>query len=586
MARNCGSVETCFVRLASRTKVARRGLNTELRENETTMQKGSKNGLFDESQRMAHSSRSMKRIGILLAAVLCALGASAQTNSYTAIPSQSTNGPGSPDQVYAALTNTLAAENSAPIETRELSLQECIDLTLKNNIELQIARYQPEIARYNLKAAYGAYDPTAFFSGQYRHNESGPTIVGSNTISGALSDEGTFNTSLGGLTPIGTTYTLFGNIDDIVQTRNGFSTNRNANGQAGINLTQPLLRNFWIDSSRLLIRIDKNRLKYDEYGLKLQMMQTLTALEQAYYDLIYARESVRVQELAAEASDRLVAENKKKLEVGAMAELDLASAEAQAAHDRAAIIATKSALGTQERKLKLFISDQIAKWADVGILPTGTLTAPKKEFNRQNSWRKALETRPDYQQAKLDAERAGIQLKYNHNQLFPELDVFGTFGYNGSGTVYSGAFYDIQQQNLPTWTIGGSISMPLANVNARNNYKGQKVILQQVVLTMKAKERDILIAIDNDIGTLLADYNSVQATHAQRLYEEQALDAEQKKLANGKSTTYQVLLVQRDLTNARGLEIQALDLYNNHLAQLSLDEGTTLERLNIDFEVK
>jgi outer membrane protein len=214
------------------------------------------------------------------------------------------------------------------------------------------------------------------------------------------------------------------------------------------------------------------------------------------------------------------------------------------------------------------------------------LTAPKKEFNRQNSWRKALETRPDYQQAKLDAERAGIQLKYDYNQMFPELDVIGTFGYNGSGSVYSGALYDIQQQNLPTWSIGGQISMPLANVGPRNTYKAQKVTLQQVVLTMKAKERDILIAVDNDIGTLLADYNSVQATHAQRLYEEQALDAEQKKLANGKSTTYQVLLVQRDLTNARGLEIQALDLYNDHLSQLSLDEGTTLERLNIDFEVK
>jgi len=177
-------------------------------------------------------------------------------------------------------------------------------------------------------------------------------------------------------------------------------------------------------------------------------------------------------------------------------------------------------------------------------------------------------------------------LKYAFNQMFPELDVFGTFGYNGSGTVFSGALYDIQQQNLPTWTVGGQISMPLANIGPRNNYKAQKISLQQYVLSVKQKERDILIAVDNDIGTLLADYNSVQATHAQRLYEEQALDAEQKKLANGKSTTYQVLLVQRDLTSARGLEIQALDLYNNHLAQLSLDEGTTLERLNIDFEVK
>jgi outer membrane protein len=542
-----------------------------------------KNGLFDESQRIAQSSRVMKRTGILLAALLCGFGACAQ--QYSTLPSSGTNTPGGPDQVYAELTNSLAAQNSAPNETRELSLQECIDLTVKNNIELQIDRYSPEISRYNLKAAYGAYDPTAFFSGQHNHSESGATFLGTNIIGGTLSDRDSFNTTVTGLSPWGLQYQLFGNTSDTVQ-NNGFSLRRNAGAQAGITLTQPLLRNFWIDNSRLVIRIDKNRLKYNQYALKQQLMQTLTSLEQAYYDLIYAREAVRVQELAAEASDRLVAENKKKLQVGALAELDLASAEAQAAQDRAHIIQAKSTLGTQERKLKLFITDQIAKWADVSILPTGTLTAPKREFNRQTSWRKALESRPDYQQAKLDAEQAGIQLKYDFNQMFPELDVLGSFGYNGSGTVFSGALYDVQQRNLPTWSVGGQISMPLTDTGPRNTYKAQKISVQQYVLLVKKSERDILISIDNDIGTLLADYDSVQATHAQRLYEEQALDAENKKLENGKSTTYQVLLVQRDLTNARGAEIQALDKYNFDLAQLSLDEGTTLERLNIDFEVK
>ena len=551
------------------------------------MQRCSKNGLFDESKRMAQSSRAMKRIGILLAVVLCGFGAAAQSTNggYTTIPSLGTNAPGSPDAVYAALTNTLAAENSAPVETRELSLQECIDLTLKYNLELQFDRYTPEIARYNLKSAYGAYDPTAFFSGQHSHSESGPGFLGTNIIGGTLSDRDSFNTTLTGLAPWGLQYQLFGTTADTVQ-NNGFFLKRNAGAQAGITLTQPLLRNFWIDNSRLAIRLDKSRLKSSEYALKMQLMQTLTSLEQAYYDLIYARESVHVQELAAEASDRLVAENKKKLQVGALAELDLANAEAQAAHDRAAIIATTSLMGTQERVLKRMITDQIAKWADISIVPTGTLEAPKRTFNRQNSWRKALESRPDYQQAKLNVEQAGIQLKYDFNQMFPELDVFGTLAYNGSGTVYSGALYDIQQQNLPTWTIGGQISMPLTDMGLRNAYKAQKVTVQQVALTMKAKERDILIVIDDDIRTLMADYDAVQATHAQRLYEEQALDAEQKKLTNGKSTTYQVLLVQRDLTSARGLEIQALDNYNKDLSKLSFDEGTTLERLNIDFEVK
>jgi outer membrane protein TolC len=95
-----------------------------------------------------------------------------------------------------------------------------------------------------------------------------------------------------------------------------------------------------------------------------------------------------------------------------------------------------------------------------------------------------------------------------------------------------------------------------------------------------------MITLDNDIGTIRADYDQVMATRAQRQYEEQALDAEQKKLENGKSTTYTVLQVQRDLTAARGAEILALDNFNKDLAQLSLDEGTTLQRLGIDIESK
>jgi outer membrane protein TolC len=346
------------------------------------------------------------------------------------------------------------------------------------------------------------------------------------------------------------------------------------------------LKNFWIDGARLVIRVDKNRLKFSQEQLKLQVMQTVTALEQAYYQLIYNRENVTVQEMAAAQTDQQLVESRKKLEVGAIPELDLASAEAQAAQNRAAIIVANSTLGTQERKLKLYITDEITQWADIGIVPQGTLTAPAQTFNRQDSWRKAIAQNPLYQLAKLDVERAGIQLKYDYNQLFPEVDVFGTYGYNGSGTVFSGALYDVQQQNRPFYTFGGQISVPLANIGARNTYKADKVSMQQLVLTLKRTERDILISIDNDIGTLQSDYDAVQATHAQRLYEEQALEAEQKKLANGKSTTYQVLLVQRDLTTARGNEIQALNLYNQHLSQLSLDEGTTLERLNIDFQVK
>ena len=293
-----------------------------------------------------------------------------------------------------------------------------------------------------------------------------------------------------------------------------------------------------------------------------------------------------VQEKAVELATQLVVENKKRVEVGALAPLDEQQAEAQAASTEATLIAAKSALAVQEHLVKQLITDQYAEWVNTRLEPSGTLAAPRQFFNLQDSWSKGLALRPDLLQAKLDVEQQGIQLKFSYNQLFPELDVFGTYGYNGSGGVYSGAFYDIQQMNRPAYTFGGLITIPLGNTTARNNYKSGKVTLQQLVLTLKKLEQTIMVAIDNDIKLAESNFKQVAATRTAREYAGAALDAEQKKLESGKSTTYTVLQMQRDLTTARGNEIQALDNYNKALVQLSLDEGTTLQRLNINVEVK
>jgi outer membrane protein len=106
------------------------------------------------------------------------------------------------------------------------------------------------------------------------------------------------------------------------------------------------------------------------------------------------------------------------------------------------------------------------------------------------------------------------------------------------------------------------------------------------VLSVKRWERDIMKEIDDDIKQAQSSYERVAATRSARGYAEDALSAEQKKLEQGKSTTYTVLQMQRDLTTARGSEIQALATYNKNLSQLSLDEGTTMDRLGISLETK
>ncbi len=110
--------------------------------------------------------------------------------------------------------------------------------------------------------------------------------------------------------------------------------------------------------------------------------------------------------------------------------------------------------------------------------------------------------------------------------------------------------------------------------------------MEQLMLALKRLEQGIMVTIDNDINQARSSYQQVAATRAAREYAHAALEAEQIKSQTGTSILYLVLQMQRDLTAARGNEIEALAAYNKTLAQLSLDEGATLERLGINLEVE
>ncbi len=489
-----------------------------------------------------------------------------------------------------ATMGVLGQTNQLDGDVRVLTLQDCIQSALQKNLDLQIARYSPPLALNNLDAAYGGYDPNLTLSGQHNYNTS---AGGFNPQIGTLTapttaNQNQFNTTVGGLLPWGLNYNLVGNIAESYGSGGGNQTPFDqTSGQVGIFMSQPLLKNFWIDITRLNIRVAKNRVKYSELTLKYQVMQTITTVENAYYDLIYARENVTVQEKAVELAMQLVRENKKRVEVGALAPLDEQQAEAQAAQSQAALIAARASLAVQEHVIKQLITDEYARWMHFKVEPAETLASPKQFFNLQDSWVKGLTLRPDLQQAKLDIERQGITIKYNYNQLFPELDVVGSYGHNASGFPdYTSGLGQFRNGSLPFYSYGGQLTYPIGNNNARAIYKNSKITMEQLVLTLKRLEQAIMVAIDNDIKQAEANFQQVAAARTARDYAAAALDAEQKKLESGKSTTYTVLQMQRDLTTARGTEIQALDNYNKSLTQLSFDEGTTLTRLKIIFEAK
>ncbi len=485
------------------------------------------------------------------------------------------------------------AQTVSPNNARPITLEEAITQALQHNFDVQIQRFDPEIARYSLSINYGAYDPIFFAQGLHRYSLSpGGLDAQARPFQGSETDSDEFITSLTGVLPTGLNYQLSGRASDQYGTRPDLITggrtpfeNSTANAAAAT-LTQPLLRNFWIDTPRANIYISKNRLKYSEQALRFQLIRTVNAVEQAYYNLIFARENVKVQEAAVFSADRLVQENKKKVEVGAMAPLDERSAEAQASGSKAQLIDAQRAVEQQENILKNLITDKFAEWHDLNLTPAENLVAVPEVLNLQQSWQTGLKLRPDLAQARLDLDRSDILVKLDFNQLFPNLDLIGQYGYQGSGREFAGALGNIRDTENPFWYYGAQIRYPIGSRVERNNYKTSKVQKKQAELLLKQKEQTVLVEIDDAVKQIRSSFERITATRDARLFAESALDAEQKKLENGKSTSYEVLLKQRDLTRARFDEIQALAEYNIAIAQLAFREGTTLDRHKLNVTIK
>lgn len=482
----------------------------------------------------------------------------------------------------AAQTNFpgVLATNSA---ARAMSLQDCIQEALAHNLNLQIERYNPKISLYDLNAAYEGWDPGFNFSGRHSYNASagGFNPNSTNPIPARITKSDSFNSDVGGTLPWGLQYDLSGDVSDTTSS----TGTEDSSGSVGVTLTQPLLKNFWIDSTRLNIRVAKNRLKYSEQGLRAQIISTVTAVANAYYELVYARENVKVEQEALQLAQTQLQQDQQRSQIGTIAELDVQQDRAQVAQSKANLIAAEDTLSKDENTLKSLLTDNYRSWHDTDIQPAEALAATLEAFDLQDSWSKGMNERPDLIQARLDVERQGIQLKYDRNQLFPELDLTGTYGFNGAGKEFEEPIDQYGRGNRPFYSYGAKFSVPLGSIGTRNAYKSSKATLQQVLLTLKQDEQNAMIDIDNAVKDAQSKYQSVEATRQARIYAEAALDAEQKKYSVGKSTTFTVLQLQNNLTAARSQEIRSLADYNEALAALAGAEGSTLDRYRIDLEI-
>jgi outer membrane protein TolC len=525
--------------------------------------------------------------------VLSSFGAIAQQTNVTASmlqPVLMTNAaPGTGVTTYInAQTNRsviIPAGLTNPAALRPISLAEAVQMALGHNFDVQIRRYDPEISKYRLNASYAVYEPALGLSGAHSVNESpgGFDQFGVPSPSTTIREDafaGGIGQGVRGYLPSGLTYGVTSYVNHREQSNGSFNAEQYGSGWL-LNMDQPLLRNAWIDAERATIMINKKNLQISEWSLRDQFIQSIAQVESDYYDLIVFRELVQVQRTVLEANNQLLRENKKRVEVGAMAPLDEKSAESEVAKSVADLIQAEQNYAIQQNVLKNHITDQFEKWVDITLDPVENLVAVPADTDLAESWKRGLNMRPDIQQLKLDLESRDINLKYLKNQMWPALDLTGSYGETDLKHGYHDAWRALSRDDNPRYSYGLAMSIPLGNTGPRNNYKESLASKKQALTRYKQLEQTIMVQIDTAIKFARSQFQQVDATRQARLFAEDALHAEQKKLENGKSTSYEVLLKQRDVTQRRYDEIFALGNYNKALSAIARQEGATLQRNGI-----
>jgi outer membrane protein TolC len=331
-------------------------------------------------------------------------------------------------------------------KTQRLTLEQTIQMAIEHNLNLKIQRYVLALDQFALGAVYGAaYEPAFNAAAKDSHSDNPGNVF--NGIPAQNIDDQNYQFGIGGanggnaLTPWGLQYSLTSSLDkSAYQT---FSTNGLPlapytldTTTAGLNLIQPLLKNFWIDSTRSAILVAKKTIQYDEYGFYLAVMTNISATEQAYYELNYAFENVQVQEDAVRLAAQLVAENRRRVQAGVLTDLDVAQSLSQLASSQAALLAAGQLVSQDENNLKALITDRYRELSDVELVPEEKLLAVPEMFDLEGSWQTAMTKRPDLLQAKVAVERLDVSRRFQKNQLFPELDLTGSYGRTGlNGTL-------------------------------------------------------------------------------------------------------------------------------------------------------
>jgi len=490
-----------------------------------------------------------------------------------------------------------APEGSGPRVS--LTLEDAVKRALENNLDIAVQRINQQTYDVDIANVRSVYSPTftSVVSSQSSKNASTSTISGAQTGQSITNSTLVFNGGIAQDVPWGG-----GNFAAQLDNRRFETTSATAtinpqyNPTWAAQYTQPLLRDFKIDSTRQQLLV--TRINQDISDLQLQQITTNTIanVRNAYWDYVFAVESVEVSRQSLALAEELYRNNQTKVEIGTMAPIDVVQAQSQVAQQRQALVTAEGTRRTAEIALKRLIVS-----GTTDLLWTSTIEpVDRPDFRPEPvdlgaATQRALSSRTDVLQARKNLEANDVTLRFLENQRLPLTDLqarYATTGIGGTRYITEGsgvnrgqiigiepggyldALNTLFRNQLPTWSLALNVSYNLGTSASDASLARARIQQNQIEVQLRQIDLQVTSDVSNAAIQVQNSAERVQAAQAARELAQQQLDAENSKFGVGMSTNFQVVQAQRDLATAQNNELQAVLAYRKAVVEFERVQQT------------
>lgn len=493
------------------------------------------------------------------------------------------------------------APSSSPAGEQDLTLETLRGEVLERSRKIQVRKLEARVAQHRVSAEHGIFEPVLTASSTFTDGErpnsteqqesqgSSPVYVNRDLIN---------NVGVMGLLPLGTQYKFGASINRLQNNQDGLSTS--ALGQfappattnlgeeeyvtfVGVELTQPLLRDFGIDITQSPIRAALLEADIREYELRQETSDLLAQAENAYWDLKHAYEQRRFRQQSTRIARDLLRDMKNRLEAGKVSQIEVYQAETglmlRETQEREAEQNYREAVSTLQVAVSRGAGEGFAELP----VPVAPVDAEPRDFSFDTSLSRAVTHYPSYVIAKKEQERADLDLVLADNATRPRLDLVASYGHNGWAHTIGRSLEHIGGGTFDTWSVGVQFEMPLdGNRRARHELIAANLKVEQRGLAAADLRVELANTLEMVLGRIESLKRRLMSLGKVVQFNERLLETATQRLQGGKGTSRQVLDVEEDLFEARNNELKAKIDIRKTLIQLEAVEGTLLQNRGID----